>query len=83
MAIRRLAIADALAYRDLRLAALALHPTAFTSSAEEERQKPLSWAEARIHDPARPDDFILGAFAGARLVGMTGLLRGVRSKERH
>lgn len=81
--IRRLVPADAPAYVELRLAALALHPTAFTSSAEEERSKPLSWAEARIHDPARPDDLILGAFDERRLVGMAGLKRGARPKERH
>ena len=81
--IRRLVVADAPAYVDLRLAALALHPAAFTSSAEEERRKPLRWAEARIADPARPDDFILGAFDGGRLVGLVGLERAPRPKERH
>lgn len=83
MAIRRLVPADAPAYVELRLAALAHDPTAFTSGAEEDRRKPLSWAEARIHDPARPDDFVLGAFDGARLVGIAGLKRGARPKERH
>ncbi len=83
IAIRRLATPDAPAYWEFRLAALARHPTAFTSSAEEERRHPLSWAEALIADPARPDDFILGAFTEARLVGTAGLLRGPRPKERH
>ncbi|WP_237477317.1 GNAT family N-acetyltransferase [Lichenibacterium dinghuense] len=81
--IRRLVPGDAPAYVAFRLAALAVHPAAFTSSAEEERMRPLSWAEARIRDPARPDDFILGAFAGERLAGTAGLKRGVRPKERH
>ena len=81
--IRRLVPADAPAYVALRLASLALYPAAFTSSVEDERVKPLSWAEARIRDPARPDDFILGAFADARLVGTAGLRRGMRPKERH
>ena len=82
-AVRRLVPADAPAYVELRLAALAIHPTAFSSSADEERLKPLSWAESRIRDPARPDDVILGVFDGGRLVGMAGLTRGARPKERH
>lgn len=92
-AIRRLVPADAPAYAAFRLGALALHPAAFTSSAEEERARPPSWAEARIGDPARPDDFVLGAFAddgsveggsaGGALVGTAGLERARRPKERH
>ena len=82
-ALRRLVPADAPAYRDFRLAALARSPLAFTSSAEEERRKPLAAAAARIHDAARPDDFVLGAFAGGTLVGTAGLSRGARAKDRH
>ena len=81
--VRRLVLDDTPAYVAFRLDALALHPTGFTSDVEEERGKPLSWAEARIQDAARPDDFILGAFSGGRLVGTAGLLRGPRVKERH
>ncbi len=50
---------------------------------EDERLKPLSWAEARIRDPERPDDVVFGAFAGDRLVGTAGLARASRPKERH
>jgi GNAT superfamily N-acetyltransferase len=81
VAIRRLVPADAPAYRDLRLRGLALHPDAFTSSAEEERAKPLAWTEARL----APDgnDAVYGAFAEGTLVGVVGVAREARAKNRH
>lgn len=88
--IRRLEPADARAYRTLRLRALAEHPEAFTSSAEEEAHKPLAWSQDRLRaDAERPHDFFLGAFAAEKgatapvLVGMAGLTGRYRPKERH
>ena len=82
--IRPLSPADSAAYRALRLRALAEHPQAFTSSVEEERDKPLAWSIQRLTpDPARPHDLFLGAFADGRLCGMTGLQGRYRVKERH
>ncbi len=80
-AIRRLLPADAPAYRELRLRGLALHPDAFTSSADEERAKPLEWSEARL----APDgsDAVYGAFAAETLVGVVGVAREARAKNRH
>lgn len=81
--IRRLIPTDAQTYMDFRLAALGRSPTAFTSSPEDDHGKPVSWAAARIRDAARPDDFVLGAFAADRLVGIVGFERAGRVKARH
>lgn len=81
--IRRLRPAEAQAYVDFRLEALARTPLAFGSSPGEERRKPLAAATARIRDAARPDDFVLGALAGDAILGTVGLARGGRAKDRH
>ena len=81
-AIRRLLVADAPVYRELRLRGLALHPDAFTSSADEERAKPLAWTEARL--AADGNDVVYGAFDdGGTLVGVVGVGREARAKNRH
>ncbi len=83
-ALRLLVPDDALAYRALRLRALTEHPEAFTSSAEEEAEKPLAWSAQRLAvDAARPHDCFFGAFQGGQLVGMVGLQGRYRPKERH
>ena len=84
-AIRLLTPADAGAYRALRLRALREHPRAFTSSFDEESQRPLAWSQARLQpDPLRPHDFFLGAFHDTgTLVGMVGLQGRYRRKEQH
>lgn len=85
MHIRALTVTDAAAYRDLRLRMLRDHPSAFTSSLDEDSQKPLSWTEKRIvagHDS--PHDLVLGAFADSGdLVGAVGLAVELRAKVRH
>lgn len=82
--LRLLAPDDAPAYRALRLRALTEHPEAFTSSAEDEAEKPLAWSVQRLGaDAARPHDFFIGAFRGGLLVGMVGLQGQYRPKERH
>jgi GNAT superfamily N-acetyltransferase len=79
--IRRLDAEDAAAYRDLRLRALAEHPEAFATSAEEERARPLAEVVQRLE--AGPEQVTLGAFDRELLVGMATLTRPARSKLRH
>ncbi len=79
--IRRLHPGDAVAYRTLRLRGLKDHPDAFTSSYEEESTKPLAATERRIA-PASADA-VFGAFVGGALVGVVGLAREPRAKNRH
>ncbi|TFZ04525.1 GNAT family N-acetyltransferase [Ramlibacter rhizophilus] len=81
MQIRRLVATDAAAFRELRLRALKDHPEAFTSSWEEDRHLPLDQSTRRLESAT-------SAFWGAfdtklGLVGMAGLERGGRAKERH
>lgn len=81
MEIRRLAPADAEAYRALRLRGLAGHPDAFTSSLDEEARRPLADTLARL----QPDgaEIVWGAFVAAALAGFAGLARERRAKNRH
>jgi RimJ/RimL family protein N-acetyltransferase len=82
--IRRLGPSDGAAYQALRVQGLAEHPQAFTSSAREEAEHPLQWAQERLHPtPEKPHDFFLGAFLREELVGVVGLQGRYRPKERH
>ncbi len=84
LSIRLLDPRDAQAYRALRCATLRDHPEAFTSSFEDELQRPPGWAEQRLEaNPAKPHDFFLGALRDGVLVGMVGLEGRYRTKERH
>ncbi|HWH73531.1 MAG TPA: GNAT family N-acetyltransferase [Methylibium sp.] len=86
--VRRLGPADLMAYKALRDEALRLHPEAFTSDHETERNRP---AESYLHrlglNEPLGGSFLLGAFVGAagaeRLVGSVGLERETRRKTRH
>jgi RimJ/RimL family protein N-acetyltransferase len=79
--LRRLAPDDAAEYRALRLRGLEEHPDAFTSSHAEERDKPLAATQRRL----APDgaDAVYGAFVDGTLVGVAGLGREARAKNRH
>ena len=83
--VRQLGEADAASYHELRLRGLREHPEAFTSSHEEERGKPLEWARSRLFaaSTAAPHDFVLGAFADGKLVGIVGMSIEPRAKIRH
>jgi ribosomal protein S18 acetylase RimI-like enzyme len=84
MEVRSLAEADASEYHELRLRALRDHPDAFTSSYEEDRLKPLAWAKSRVAPSAEaPNDFVLGAFADGKLIGILGMSVEPRAKVRH
>ena len=71
--IRPLQAADATAYRTLRLAALAAHPTAFAATVEEEDGIPLATVAERL--APREGAVVLGAFDEADLVGICGVYR--------
>jgi len=81
MDIRRLQPSDARAYRELRLRALREHPEAFTSSYEEEEPKPMEITRKRLRASASVK--MWGAFLASGLVGMVGLDRETRAKNRH
>jgi RimJ/RimL family protein N-acetyltransferase len=80
MSVRILTRADAAAFRELRLRALKEHADAFTSSYEEDMQKPMAATEERLD--ARDNTF-WGAFVDGRLQGMVGLTREPRRKNAH
>jgi RimJ/RimL family protein N-acetyltransferase len=81
MSIRILTRADAAAFRELRLRALREHPEAFTSSFDEEVQKPLSVTEQRI--AGQDGNVFWGAFVDGEIRGMVGLMREPRTKNHH
>jgi len=85
MHIRQLERNDAAPYHALRLRMLRVYPDAFTSSYEEDSQKPLTWAERRIMPGAEsPHDFVLGAYAdNGEMIGSVGLSVETRMKQRH
>jgi ribosomal protein S18 acetylase RimI-like enzyme len=78
MQIRRLAPADALLYRSLRLRALRDHPDAFTSTYEDDSAHPVEVSAARL--ASQP---FWGSYQGAELYGFVGLEREQRAKNRH
>ncbi|MBC7378786.1 MAG: GNAT family N-acetyltransferase [Burkholderiaceae bacterium] len=81
MQIRRLQPSDASAYRELRLRALREHPEAFTSSFEEEAEKPVETSKRRLAEST--GNKFWGAFLDDALVGMVGLDREQRIKNHH
>ena len=81
MSARILTIADAPAFRVLRLQALREHPEAFTSSFDEDVKKPLSATEQRI--AGQDGNVFWGAFVDGEIRGMVGLMREPRAKNRH
>lgn len=81
--VRRLGPEDATAYRTLRLRGLREHPDAFTSSYEEDVHKPVEVLARRLQAGASADERVFGAFADGALVGVVGLIREGRAKNRH
>jgi ribosomal protein S18 acetylase RimI-like enzyme len=81
MSIRRLTPDDAPAYRALRLRGFKEHPEAFTSSYEEEVQKPVAYAAQRLS--ADSSGRFWGAFVDEVLAGVVGLEYEPRLKNRH
>jgi len=81
MTIRRLLPSDAAAFQALRLRGLLEAPTAFSSSYEEEHDRPISAVAERIAE--NPDNAIFGAFDGESLVGVMGIYRMKQQKLSH
>lgn len=79
--VRPLSLADAVAFRTLRLAALREAPEAFGSSYEEETARPLSDFADRLSAPEPSLTF--GAFVGGALCGIAGFRRESGLKTRH
>ena len=76
--IRRLTSADAVAYREIRLAGLRDSPEAFGSTFVRESTKPLAWFCDRLSSSA-----VFGAFQSTTLLGVAGLAIREGEKERH
>ena len=76
--IRRLTPADAAVFRDIRLEALRSSPEAFGSTFETESGQTLDFFSGRLRSSE-----MLGAFDGAEIVGMAGLLVRTGQKEAH
>lgn len=82
MKLRALELADAPAYRALRLRGLREHPGAFTSSFEEESSRPPEEAARRL--AAHASTRMWGAFdSDSKLAGVFGFSRETRLKNRH
>ncbi|MDR5754177.1 MULTISPECIES: GNAT family N-acetyltransferase [unclassified Caballeronia] len=77
--LRRLTPADSVAYRDIRLEGLRLHPDGFGASYDDEAIEPLAWFEARIADHA----VFGGSLPDGTLAGIAGLLVPAHAKLRH
>ena len=82
MEIRRLNQADAQTFWEFRLKALESDPNAFGESVEEHRSTTVDSLAQRLKSDAA-DNFVLGAFNGAALVGTVGFYRMQQMKQRH
>jgi ribosomal protein S18 acetylase RimI-like enzyme len=76
--IRRLAPADAAAYRGIRLEGLKHHPEAFGSTFEAEAVRPLAWFFDRLSQST-----VFGAFRQAEILGVAGFAVRSGEKEAH
>ncbi len=83
MEIRHLTVADAAAYRRIRLHSLQSAPSAFRSSHEDEAKRDLANFVERMQERLSPRNCLLGAFDGAALVGTVGIHASEPKKQAH
>ena len=81
--IRQLMADDVEAMRDLRLGGLESDPRAFGETAGEFRAVPVGLLVERLENGGGRERFVLGAFEGSHLVGMTGFYRELRAPRQH
>lgn len=79
--IRRLGVEDAAALVALRQEALESEPLAFAASVTDDFALMIESVRAFLGTP--DSQAVYGAFDGARLVGMIGLFRSTKLKQRH
>jgi RimJ/RimL family protein N-acetyltransferase len=82
VSIRKLTESDAEALWWLRLQALETDPVAFAESPEEHQRTTVEEFASRLGS-GDAGNFVIGAFDGEKLVGMTGLYRDAHFKRRH
>ena len=82
-AIRLLKPSDAPAYKQLRDATLTLYPTAFSSDAETEHDRPSTSYVGRLAGEPGSTCFTFGAWRDQRLVGAVSCEHDPRPKVRH
>ena len=79
---RKLKPTEARDFRRVRLECLQNFPDSFGTLYEDEVEKPKLYFEDLIEQDT-PDVFFFSAFAGERLIGIAGFVRGNRTKTRH
>ncbi len=84
MDIRKLTADEAEIFRAIRVEMVSEHPEAFGHTPEEVRHMP-DYELRKLIDPRDifPEQFVLGAFDGDRLVGTVGFVRDEHEKRRH
>lgn len=82
LSFRRLEVADAPAFRDLRIAGILENPEYFGSPASEEEAAGLPLFASRIAG-SQEGDAVFGAFRGDALVGVAGVFRPASGTMRH